>query len=246
MTTHVTTHNPVRSDVPAHPAVPVTPQPRAAHSSRSWAAAGIAAAVTAVAGGVCAGMVNAVYDPAISDDAGKVLARLGDFVPQLVGFQVFASITALLLAVFGVGLHRRLRASAPAGSLAPAVAGFGLLATSVVMVMGSSLNTEFAFAVANDDVVVPEAAVVYNHWIGTVPACWLLVGLSALAVFAVSRRGDVPRWLGLVGLVLGGLTLRPARSTFVANRCATPSPGSTPSCTPPDRAAAIVKAREAG
>ena len=26
-------------------------------------------------------------------------------------------------------------------------------------------------------------------------------------MFAVSRRGDVPRWLGLVGLVLGGLTL---------------------------------------
>ena len=73
--------------------------------------------------------------------------------------------------------------------------------------MGTSLNTEFAFGVAADDMLVPEAAVVYNHWIGTVPSCWLLAGLSGLAVWTAARRGDVPRWLGRVGLAFGALTV---------------------------------------
>ena len=48
---------------------------------------------------------------------------------------------------------------------------------------------------------------VYGHWIGTVPGCTMLLGLGGLGVFAASRRGGVPRWLGVAGLVLGGLTV---------------------------------------
>ena len=47
----------------------------------------------------------------------------------------------------------------------------------------------------------------YNHWIGTIPWLWTLAGLAGVALFAAFRRGGVPRWIGLVGLVLGGLTL---------------------------------------
>jgi hypothetical protein len=205
MTTQITTHNPVRTDVLVATGRPGTTAP--AGPSRAWALAGVGAAVTTLASGVAAGMVNAVYDPAISDDADAVLSRLGDFTAHMVAFQVLGSISALLLAVFGVGLYRRLRSATGPAALAPALAAFGLLATSVVLVMGTSLNTEFAFAVAADGIVIPEAAVFYNHWIGTVPACWLLAGLSALAVWNGARRGDVPRWLGRVGLVLGALTL---------------------------------------
>lgn len=199
MTTQITTHNPVRSDLPAT-------SPRRTAPSRGWALAGVGSAVAALGGGVAAGMVDAVYDPAISDDAGAVLTRLGELTPQLVVFQVLTSISALLLAVFGVGLVQRLRATAGDGP-APFLAGFGLLGTAVVLVLGTALNTEFAFGVAEEGLLVPEAAVVYNHWIGTVPACWILAGLSGLAVYAVARRGGAPRWLGRVGLVLGGLTL---------------------------------------
>jgi hypothetical protein len=50
-------------------------------------------------------------------------------------------------------------------------------------------------------------AAAYNHWIGTIPWVHVLTGLSALAVFAASRTSDVPRWLGYVGLVFGGLAV---------------------------------------
>lgn len=204
MTTHVSTHNPVRSDLPTHaePTSTSTVRP-----SRAWTLAGIGAAVTSLVAGVGAGMVDAVYDRDLNGDAPGILDKLTGFVPQIAVFQVAGSIAALLLAVFGLGLARRLRATAPAGSLAPAVAGFGLLATSVVMLMGGALNTEFLSVAMAPEIVVPEAAAFYNHWIGTVPGCWLLVGLSALAVHVVARRGGAPRWLGRTGLVLGGLTL---------------------------------------
>ena len=206
MTTNITTHNPVRADLPGI-ATDQVETPTGTTTSRAWAFAGVGAAVTTLASGVSAGMVNAVYDPAISDDADAVLARLGDFTPHMIAFQVLASIAAVLLGVFGVGLHRRLGRATDDASLAPSLAAFGLLGTAVVLVMGTSLNTEFAFGVAGEGIVVPEAAVFYNHWIGTVPACWLLSGLSALAVWTAARRGGVPRWLGRVGLAFGVLTL---------------------------------------
>lgn len=47
----------------------------------------------------------------------------------------------------------------------------------------------------------------FNHWIGTIPWCWGLLGLSGVALFGAARHGAVPKWIGLVGLVGGGLTL---------------------------------------
>jgi hypothetical protein len=47
----------------------------------------------------------------------------------------------------------------------------------------------------------------YNHWIGTIPWLWVLAGLSGLALHVAGRRGVAPRWIGRVGLVLGGLTV---------------------------------------
>jgi predicted membrane channel-forming protein YqfA (hemolysin III family) len=36
---------------------------------------------------------------------------------------------------------------------------------------------------------------------------WCVVGLAGMAVFVAARSRAVPRWLGIVGLVLGGLTV---------------------------------------
>lgn len=52
-----------------------------------------------------------------------------------------------------------------------------------------------------------ENATFFGHWVGTIPWCWGLVGLSGVALYGAARGGAVPRWLGLVGLLGGGLTL---------------------------------------
>ncbi len=73
--------------------------------------------------------------------------------------------------------------------------------------MGSGLDTEFTMALQNGDPVQDANAAMYNHWIGTIPWLWTLAGMTGLALFAAYRRGGVPRWIGIVGLVLGGLTV---------------------------------------
>ena len=60
---------------------------------------------------------------------------------------------------------------------------------------------------AQDGLVDDANAAMYNHWIGTIPWVWVLAGLAGLALFSAFRQGVVPRWIGLVGLVLGGLTV---------------------------------------
>jgi hypothetical protein len=206
-TTRTSTTNPVRSDLT--PTVPTQGEhpSRRTRSSKAWAIAGVLAGVTSLAGGVASGMVNVVYREELVGDEAGILAELGDFVPHLTAFHVLTTISALAMAVFGLGLARRLRSALPADSLLPALAAFGLLGTSVVQVMGTSLDTEFIFGIADPEVTTPSAAVMYNHWVGTVPWCLVLVGLSALATYAAARQGALPRWFGRVGLVLGGLSI---------------------------------------
>lgn len=205
--TSITTSNPVRSDLErGDRSVPAdASRPRSAH--RGWAVAGVVAALGSIAGSVASGFVGAVYDRDLVGDEAGILASLGDDVAPLVVFHVATSVAFLAMAVFALGLARRLRAVLPADSLLPGLAAFGLLGTSVVQVMGTSLDTEFIFGVADPAIQTASAAVMYNHWIGTVPWCLALTGLSALAVFGAARAGGVPRWLGRVGLVLGGLSI---------------------------------------
>ena len=56
--------------------------------------------------------------------------------------------------------------------------------------------------------LVAESAVFFNHWIGTIPWLWVGAGVTGVAVaVAAIRHGAAARWVGWVGLVLGGLTL---------------------------------------
>ena len=209
-TTRVTTRNPARSDVP--PATDCTAEGRATtpsttRTSRGWAVAGVVAGVAGLAGGVFSGLVNVVYRTELVGDEAGILAALSDHVVNLTLFHVLTTVSALAMAVFGLGLARRLRAVLPADSLLPAMAAFGLLGTSVVQVIGTGLDTEFIFGLANPEVTTPSAAVLYNHWVGTIPWNLVLVGLSGLAVHAASRQGAVSRGLGRTGLILGGLSV---------------------------------------
>ena len=208
VSTHVTTHNPVRSDLTTdaadHRPGPHVPARRS--GSRLWAVAGIGAGVCGIGTVVSSGMVNAIYDPALVGDPAGITARLVEQVPTMYAFHTFTTLGAVLLVVFAAGLHRRLRAVLP-DSVLPTVALAGLIGTAFVSIMGSGLDTEFMMGIPIEDAVQDANAAMFNHWIGTIPWLWTLAGLSGLALFAAHRRGGVPRWIGRVGLVLGGLTL---------------------------------------
>ncbi|WP_435771615.1 hypothetical protein [Nocardioides sp. SYSU DS0651] len=205
MTTHTVSHHPVRSDVPVTDAADPSAVASAEGSAR-WALAGVGAGALGAAAVVTSLQVDAIYDPDLRGDTAGQADRLAEQIPQIAAFHVLAGLSAVLLVVFAAGLHRRLRAAAP-GSIAPMVAFAGMLGTSVIVMLGAGLNTEFMFGLAEDGLTDPVNAVFFGHWIATIPWVWGLTGLAGLAVFSAGRDGTVPRWIALVGLLLGGLTL---------------------------------------
>ncbi|MEN8705086.1 MAG: hypothetical protein ABF306_03020 [Nocardioides marinisabuli] len=207
-TTSTSSSRPVRTDRAgsARPTPPRAERP-APRAPRTWAAVGIAAAAAGIGGIATSGLVTAVYDEALAGDPDAIALAVADKVPVIVAFHVLALVGAVATVVFAAGLHRRL-ADHPGTGLAPFVAAAGLLGTALVTVLGTGLDTEFIFASqAGDAVADPHAVVFFNHWIATVPWCWVLSGLSGVAVWRAAREGAVPTWIGRVGLVLGGLTL---------------------------------------
>lgn len=209
MTTY-STNQPARTDLPG----PAHLDTAAQRQSRAWTLTGIGAGIAGVGTIITSGMVNAVYDPDLAGDSPAIAEKLADQTGPMFAFHTFTTVGAVLLVLFAAGLFRRLQARSDASSTAPLVAFAGLLGTAVVSVLGSGLDTEFVMGFLSDQEIDPSAAVMYNHWIGTIPWLWTLAGLSGLAVFAVGRAGGVPRWIGRVGLVLGGLTLLLGISPF--------------------------------
>jgi hypothetical protein len=203
--TTVTTQNPVRSDLAS---IEAGADDRTSSPSRLWAVAGIGSGLLGAATIVTSSAAGFVYEDQYSHGSVDGIAHdLSDSAGVLFAFHSITALGALLMVVFAAGLFRRLRATA-ADSLAPIVALVGLAGTAVVSIMGSGLDTEFMMGAAQSDVSVDDgSAAFYGHWVGTIPWLWTLVGLAGLAVFAVSRSRGVPRWLGIVGLVLGGLTV---------------------------------------
>jgi hypothetical protein len=196
---HVTTHHPVRTDVAHLPATPRT--------SRAWTFAGIGAGVAGLATIVTSSMMDVVYRDEFAGTTTGVADALQDKGPVMFVFHSVTMIGAVLMVVFAAGLHRRLRTVAPDG-LAPVVALAGLAGTAVVSVLGAGLDTEFMVPIAQGDGIVDDSTgALYNHWVGTIPWVWVLAGLAGLALHVTARRGGVPRWIGVVGLVLGGLTV---------------------------------------
>ncbi|GAA1969025.1 hypothetical protein GCM10009798_32010 [Nocardioides panacihumi] len=201
MSTHVTTRHPARDDVTFGGG---TVRPT---RSRRWSIAGIGAGLSGLGILATTTMVNGVYDQDLAGHPQAIADKIAGQTGAMFAFHSIAVVGALLLVVFGVGLFHRLRAVA-ADSAAPLIALAGLLGTAVVVVLGSGLDTEFMMSLSFDDSSVDVYnTALYNHWIGTIPWVWVLSGLAGLATFSVSRLGGVPRWIGRVGLVLGGLTL---------------------------------------
>ena len=180
------------------------------NTSRTWAVAGLVAGIAGIVGIAASMSISAVYDEELGGDAQGIYERMQDFVPNIAVFHTATLVGVVLLVVFGAGLRRRLQGDLPVGSLLPDVAFGGLLLTSVAGLMGSSLDTEFGSALVQTEQVkvVPEVFVFYGHWLGTIPWLWVGAGLTGVAVaVAALRHRAVPRWIGWVGAVLGGLTL---------------------------------------
>ena len=210
MTTTVTTRNPVRSDLPAEPAEGAAAPVR----SRSWALAGVGASVLLAGTVVTSSMVDVIYREEFHTSTEGFADALSDKVAPMFALHTVSTLSAVLLVVFAAGLMRRLRDVAP-DSIAPVVAFSGLVGTAVVAVMGAGLDTEFMTGVMGDDrLVADSSAAMFNHWIGTIPWLWSLAGLAGLSLHVVARDGGVPRWMGRVGLVLGGLTVLAGISPF--------------------------------
>jgi hypothetical protein len=151
-------------------------------------------------------MVGSVYDEDLIGDPGGIAADLADKTVAIGAFHTATLVGAVLLVVFAAGLQRRLRARLGNDHLAPPIAFAGLVGTAVVSVLGTGLDTEF-IAVTDQEFINPASAAMFNHWIGTIPWCWVLAGVSAAAVYVAARAGAVPRWIGRTSLVLGGITL---------------------------------------
>ncbi|HET9649791.1 MAG TPA: hypothetical protein VFP34_16380 [Microlunatus sp.] len=186
-------------------------QPAADHTvsrpGRAWAYVGVLAGVTGIASIQLSMSASPTYDPGAPPTAESILGEMGQFIPQLIGFHVTTVLTALLMIVFTAGLKRRLDRQAPAGSILPTVAMLGLAGTASVLVLGSGLNTEFVFGLSQPELMVASDVSFYSHWVATIPWLWVLAGLSGFALGLAALRGAAPRWIGVVGLVLGGLTM---------------------------------------
>jgi hypothetical protein len=203
--TTVTTQNPVRSDLAS---IETGATGRSTSTSRLWAVAGIGSALLGAATIVTSSASGYVYQDEYSHGSiDGIAGELSDNAGILFAFHSITALGAVLMVVFAAGLFRRLRATA-GDSLAPVVALVGMAGTAVVSIMGSGLDTEFMMPAGQGTASVDDgSAAIYGHWVGTIPWLWTLTGLAGLAVFALSRSRTVPRWLGIVGLVLGGLTV---------------------------------------
>ncbi|WP_313558518.1 hypothetical protein [Miniimonas arenae] len=184
-----------------------TARPELARPSRAWAWTGVAAGVLGIAT-IQASMATSVDWEATAGDAEAMLADAASKQGAFFVFHTFAVLTLLVIPVFAAGLKRRLDQQAPAGALHGAVAATGLVLTAAALLLGSGLDTQFAFGLSEPELYVPESAAFYTDWTATIPWLWVGAGLSAIALALASlRHGAAPRWLGVTSLVLGVITV---------------------------------------
>lgn len=171
-----------------------------------WAWFGLAAGLAGVVSVGASTAAGAVYEDDIAGDPVAITERLSEMVPQILVFHTATMLSTLLLIVFAAGLHRQLAQRVGDESLLPNTATGGLYLVAVAGLMGSGLTTEFVFGVSDPDLLVPETAAFFGHWIGTIPWLWAGAGLTALVVAIAALRSDAyPRWLGWTSAAFGAL-----------------------------------------
>jgi hypothetical protein len=184
-----------RTGAPA--AVPTTA------TGRGWARAGIVAGVLGLATFVVAGSLYAGEDAMI--DNARVVAEIEDSAWVPWAYQVLGVATAGALAVFGLGLKRRLEQQEPAGSLVPSVAATGLLLTAVMCLVGSGISTELFHELRHASETDPDTIAANLGIFNTMGWVWAGAGLTTGAVALAARRGSIGRGLGIASWVATGL-----------------------------------------
>lgn len=183
-----------------------TTRPARSSTARGWAWTGVAAGVLGLAS-IWTSMAASVDWERSAGDPEAMIADAADKQGAYLAFHVATTLCLLLLPVFALGLARRLDQQAPVGSLLGKVAAWGLGPVSAALLLGSGLDTQFLFALADADKLVPESGAFYTDWVATIPWLWLGAGLSGLALaVAALRHAAAPRWIGVVSLVLGAIT----------------------------------------
>ena len=170
-----------------------------------WAAAGWLAGLLAVfAFVVVTGGVMVPTEDLV--DAERVLDELDGAAGWVWAFQTSSVAIALLVAIFGLGLRRRLAGQTPAGSILPDVAAAGMLLVSALTLVGGGISTEMFHSLRHADEVDPDTVASQLAIFNTMAWVWtggvLTTGATAVAGL---RHGAIGRKLSIFAVVMSVL-----------------------------------------
>lgn len=173
--------------------------------SNRWAAAGWLAGLLAVPvyGIVTSGLF--VPTDALVENQ-QVLDELDGATGWVWAFQTGSVAIALLVAVFGLGLRRRLAGQTPAGSLLPDLAAAGMLLVSALTLVGGGISTEMFHSLRNADEIDPDTVAAQLAIFNTMAWVWT-GGALATAATAVAglRHGAVGRKVSIFAAAMTAL-----------------------------------------
>jgi len=174
--------------------------------SERWAWSGVGAGLCGIALFMVAPTIADHPDSAMADND-VLVTYLTDAAPIVWATQVLSVVAALLLIVFAAGLSRRLSEQEPMGSLLPKVASSGVLLTAALSLVGGGICTELYWHLIQDPGKVdPDTTVAALTIFNTMPWVWAGIGISAGATaVAALRHGSLPRWIGIVSIVMAAL-----------------------------------------
>jgi hypothetical protein len=174
---------------------------------RGWAYAGLLGGIGSFLFFLGPGMMLSTSTDAMADNA-DVLAEVEGKAGWVWAFQTTGVALAVLLAIFAVGLRRRLAGQEPAGSLVPDLAGLGLILMSIMTLVGSGISTEMFHALRNADEVDPDTIATHLAIYNTMAWVWAggMLTTGAIAVAGL-RHGSVSRRLGRFAAVMTGLVV---------------------------------------
>lgn len=171
--------------------------PPNATGSPGWAVAGWLAGILAVPVYVVVTGGLAVSTDDYIDNQ-RVLDALDGAAGWVWAFQTGSVAIALLVAVFGLGLRRRLAVQTPVGSLLPDLAAAGMLLVSALTLVGGGISTEMFHSLRHADEVDPDTVAAHLAIFNTMAWVWaggiLTTGATAVAGL---RHGAIGRKLSI-------------------------------------------------
>lgn len=176
-----------------------------ARARHRWAATGWIAGLLAVpVFVVVTGGVMVPTDDMIDNDL--VLDQVRDAAGWVWAFQTGSVAIALLVAVFGLGLRRRLAGQTPAGSILPDVAAAGMLLVSALTLVGGGISTEMFHSLRHADEIDADTVAAQLAIFNTMAWVWAGGLLTTVATAAAGlRHGAIGKKLSVFAVVMSAL-----------------------------------------